>query len=153
MSQAVSLQSARRPQLKLRRETNRRRVGRRDRTVRAPTSPTPDRGRRPSHSKFEHRVYLAQHRVLPFENSDSPLVEGSCDHHDVSTQSSAVMKEVFLCVSLPAPRFTRTVIRSFRTLFSCAVLINHGIRDRCAGSAAPGHGRPVTGPLLLLIRR
>ena len=31
---------------------------------------------------------LAQHRVLPVESSDSDLVEGSCDHHDDSSQSS-----------------------------------------------------------------
>ena len=55
-------------------------------------------------SRFEYPADLAQHSVLPFYSSDSALVEGSCDHHDDS-EMTTVMQEVFLCMTLPAPRF------------------------------------------------
>ena len=58
--------------------------------------------------RFEYSIDLTQHRTLAFEPSESALVEGSCDHHDDPSQSSemtTVVNEMFLCESLPAPRF------------------------------------------------
>ena len=47
--------------------------------------------------------------LLALKSFDSALVGRSCYHHDDSSQCSeiaTVVKEMFLCVSLPAPRFS-----------------------------------------------
>ena len=51
-----------------------------------------------------------QHRMLALESSMCPLVESSSDHDDDPSgdpEMTTVMKGLFLCVSLPARRFSR----------------------------------------------
>ena len=99
--------------------------------------------------RLEYPVDLTQHRVLAFASSDSALVEGSCDHHNHPSQSSetaTVVEEMFLCVSLQ--HSPGRVIRSSRTLVSCAAMITPGCssrvrRMRCTVAWPPSRGSPL----------